>query len=166
MWYELIQFLNMSKHDEIHKIWVNGTHNSLTTKLFLGPLRRASGQKPPIFSYDNLTSFSQIGTKYATRLTLCIGHDATSFAVLGSINMVCSATFKEDLATITLCNKSWLCVYFVCAVTVWFLYHNRSHSFLYIPVGTWMWLLNRKSCTLVILSKKVKYSKWGSNYEV
>ena len=45
IWYELIQFLNMSKHDEIHKIWVNGTHNSLTTKLFLGPLRRASGQK-------------------------------------------------------------------------------------------------------------------------
>ena len=101
------------------------------------------------FLYDNLTSFFQIGTKYAIRLTLWIGHDATSFAVLGSINMFCSATFKEDLATITLCNKFWLCVYFVCAVTVWFLYHNRSHSFLYIPVGTWMWLLYRE-----ILSKK------------
>ena len=42
----------MSKHDEIHKIWVNGTHNSLTTKLFLGPLRRASGQKVPIYLWD------------------------------------------------------------------------------------------------------------------
>ena len=92
-------------------------------------------QKPPIFSYDNLTSFSQIGTKYAIRLTLCIGHDATSFAVLGSINMLCSATFKEDLATITLCNKFWLCVYFVCAVTVWSLSHNRSHSFSIFQLG-------------------------------
>ena len=67
---------------------------------------RVQSGKITVCSYDNLTSFSQIGTKYAIRLTLCIGHDATSFAVLGSINMLCSATFKEDLATITLCNKS------------------------------------------------------------
>ena len=69
----------MSKHDEIHKIWVNGTHNSLTTKLFLGPLRRASGQK---LKYRDVTTgatgATEVAPKFSDTLTLSLPRGADS----------------------------------------------------------------------------------------
>ena len=46
----------MTKFSEI---WVNGTHNSLTTKLFLGPLQQASGHKR--FLWSTCTNIRQYG---------------------------------------------------------------------------------------------------------
>ena len=53
------------------KIWVNGTHNFMTTKLFLGLLRRASGQKYFLLYLNPLCTIILLNMYWTHLKTLC-----------------------------------------------------------------------------------------------